>query len=85
MKSKKYKIKLEGYEIERVRSIINAIKDFNIATSDKVGIDYDNIRELDGADDFLARRFGLVQPSDKDFVRNWYVDYQWDEDVKDDC
>tara|TARA_R110002110_G_scaffold18028_1_gene76216 strand:- start:200 stop:457 length:258 start_codon:yes stop_codon:yes gene_type:complete len=85
MKSKKCKIKLEGYEIERVRSIINAIKDFNIATSDKVGIDYDNIRELDGADDFLARRFGLVQPSNKDFVRNWHMDYQWDEDVKDDC
>jgi hypothetical protein len=35
MKSKKCKIKLEGYEMERVRSIINAIKDFNIATSDK--------------------------------------------------
>ena len=81
MKSKKCKIKLEGYEIERVRRIVNAIKDFNIATSDKVGIDYDNIRELDGADDFLARHFGLVQPSDTDFVRNWYIDYQWDEDA----
>jgi len=81
MKSKECKIELEGHEIERVRSIINAIKDFNIATSDKVGIDYDTICELDGADDFLARRFGLVQPSDKDFVRNWYVDYQWDEDA----
>jgi hypothetical protein len=38
-----------------------------------------NIRELDGADDFLARRFGLVQPTNKDFVRNWHMDYQWDE------
>ncbi len=81
MKSKKCKIKLEGYEIERVRSIINAIKDFNIATSDKACIDYDTIRELDGADDFLARHFGLVQPSETDFVRNWDVDYQWDEDA----
>tara|TARA_E500000318_G_scaffold100484_1_gene103211 strand:- start:2784 stop:3038 length:255 start_codon:yes stop_codon:yes gene_type:complete len=82
MKSKKCKIKLEGYEIERMRSIVNAIKDLNITTSDKACIDYDTIRELDGADDFLARHFGLVQPSETDFVRNWYVDYQWDEDVE---
>jgi len=79
MKSKKCKIKLEGYEIERMRRIVNAIKDLNIATSDKACIDYDTIRELDGADDFLARHFGLVQPSETDFVRNWYIDYQWDE------
>jgi len=79
MKSKKCKIKLEGYEIERMRNIVNAIKDLNITTSDKACIDYDTIRELDGADDFLARHFGLVQPSETDFVRNWYVDYQWDE------
>jgi hypothetical protein len=79
MKSKKCKIKLEGYEIERMRRIVNAIKDFNIHTSDKAPIDYNIICELDGADDFLARHFGLVQPSETDFVRNWYVDYQWDE------
>ena len=79
MKSKKCKIKLEGYEIERMRRIVNAIKDLNITTSDKACIDYDTIRELDGADDFLARHFGLVQPSETDFVRNWYIDYQWDE------
>ena len=85
MKSKKCKIKLEGYEIERVRSIINAIKNFNIATSHKADIDYDTIRGLDEADDFLARHFGLYQPSSEDFVRNLYNDYQWDEDVKDDC
>jgi hypothetical protein len=82
LKSKKCEIKLEGYEIERMRNIINAIKDLNITTSDKACIDYDTIRELDGADDFLARHFGLVQPSETDFVRNWYIDYQWDEDAK---
>ena len=81
MKSKKCKIKLEGHDIERMRSIINAIKDFNIATSHKACIDYDTIRELDGADDFLARRFGLFQPSNVDFSRNCYIDYQWDEDA----
>ena len=53
MKNKKCKIKLEGYDIERMRSIVNAIKDFNNITSDKASIDYDTIRELDGADDFL--------------------------------
>ena len=79
MKSKKCKIELEGHEIERMRNIVNAIKDLNITTSDKACIDYDTIRELDGADDFLARHFGLVQPSETDFVRNWYIDYQWDE------
>lgn len=79
MKNKKFKIELEGYEIERMRSIVNAIKDFNTATYDKAVIDYDTIRELNGADDFFARRFGLYQPSDKDFERNWYADYQWDE------
>jgi hypothetical protein len=81
LKSKKCEIKLEGYEIERMRNIVNAIKDLNITTSDKACIDYDTIRELDGADDFLARHFGLVQPSETDFVRNWYIDYQWDEDA----
>ena len=81
MKSKKCKIKLEGYEIERMRSIINAIKDFNIHTSDKAPIDYDIICGLDGADDFLARHFGLFQPNNEDFSRNSYIDYQWDEDA----
>ena len=83
MQKNKIKIELEGYEIERIRSIINAIKDFNIATSDKAVIDYDTIRELDGADDFFARRFGLYQPSNKHFERDWYVDYQWDEEDAD--
>tara|TARA_R110002012_G_scaffold141350_1_gene299091 strand:+ start:381 stop:626 length:246 start_codon:yes stop_codon:yes gene_type:complete len=81
MKSKKCKIKLEGHEIKRMRRIVNAIKDFNINTSDKAPIDYDIIRELDGADNFLARRLGLVQPSNEDASPNWYVDYQWDEDA----
>ena len=81
MKSKKCKIKLKGYEIERMRNIVNAIKDFNNITSDKASSDYDTVCELNGADDFLARRFGLVQPSNEDFSRNWYIDYQWDEDA----
>ena len=85
MKSKECKIELEGHQIERMRSIINAIKDFNVKTSDKAGIDYDTIRELDGADNFLAKFFGLVQPWHPDFGSKWYADYQWDEDVKDDC
>lgn len=85
MKSKKCKIELEGHQIERMRSIINAIKDLNVTTSDKAGIDYDTIRELDGADNFLAKFFGLVQPIHPDFGCKWYADYQWDEDVKDDC
>tara|TARA_R100001460_G_scaffold49508_1_gene87705 strand:+ start:213 stop:467 length:255 start_codon:yes stop_codon:yes gene_type:complete len=81
MKSKKCKIKLDGWEIERIRSIVNAIKDFNIHTSDKAPIDYDIICGLDGADDFLARRFGLHQPSnDASVISNSYVDYQWDEE-----
>ena len=45
LKSKKCKIKLEGYEIERMRKIINALKDFNVATSDKVSIDYEIIKD----------------------------------------
>ena len=85
MKSKECKIELEGHQIERMRSIINAIKDLNVTTSDKAGIDYDTIRELDGADNFLAKFFGLVQPIHPDFGCKWYADYQWDEDVKDDC
>ena len=83
MKSKKCKIELEGHEIERMRNIINAIKDLNVTTSDKACIDYDTIRELDGADNFLARHFGLVQPIDPDFGSKWYADYRWDEEDKD--
>lgn len=81
LKSKECKIELEGHQIERMRSIINAIKDLNVTTSDKAGIDYDTIRELDGADNFLAKFFGLVQPIDPDFGSKWYADYRWDEDA----
>jgi len=84
MSNKKIKIELEDYEIERLRMIINAIKDFNMSTHDKAPIDYDIIRELDGADDFFARRFGLYQPPSKNFERNWYADYQWDTEEDDD-
>ena len=80
LKSKECKIELEGHEIERMRNIVNAIKDLNITTSDKACIDYDTIRELDGADNFLAKFFGLAQPIHPDFGSKWYADYQWDEE-----
>ena len=73
MNKRKIKIELEGYEIERIRRIINAIKEFNIATSYKADIEYDTIRELDGGDNFVARHFGLYQPSVD-------ADYQWVEE-----
>ena len=76
MQKKKIKIELEGYEIERIRSIINAIKDFNTSTQDKAPIDYDIIRELDGADNFFASRLGLYQ-------QDCYADYQWDKGDED--
>ena len=76
MNKRKIKIELEGYEIERIRSIINAIKDFNIATTDKSAVEYDTIRTLDGADYFFARLLGLYQ-------KDCFGDYRWDKEDAD--
>jgi len=81
MRDKTITFTLEGWEIERMRTIINALKNFNRQTDDKCDISYNIISELDGADSFLANRIGLEQ-DEEEGRRNWYSDYTWltDED-----
>jgi len=81
MKTKTITFTIEGWEIERMRTIINALKNFNRQTDDKCDISYNIISELDGADNFLANRIGLEQ-DEEEGRRNWYSDYTWlaDED-----
>jgi len=74
---------LEGWEIERMRTIINTLKNFNRQTDDKCDISYNIISELDGADTFLANRIGLEQEMCEHGRRNWYSDYQWTADEDD--
>lgn len=73
MQKKKIKIELEEWEIDRMRNVVNAIKDFNIATTDKSAVEYDTIRTLDGADYFFARLLGLSH-------EDCYADYRWDKE-----
>lgn len=81
MTTKTIIFELEGWEIERMRTIINTLKNFNRQTDDKCDISYNIIHELDGADSFLANRIGLEQ-DEEEGRRNWYSDYTWlaDED-----
>lgn len=76
MRTKSITFELEGWEIERMRTIINALKNFNRQTDDKCDISYNIISELDGADSFLANRIGLEQEEDEG-RRNWYSNYEW--------
>ena len=76
MSKKKIKIELEEWEIDRMRNIVNAIYDFNIATTDKSAVEYDTIRTLDGADYFFARLLGLHQQDGFGF-------YRWDKEDAD--
>lgn len=84
MISKTITIELENWQVERMRSIINALKDLNRTTDDKADITYDQVQQLDGADHFLAERIGLEQPKLEHGGRNWYADYVWEEEETDD-
>ena len=72
-------IELEDWQVERMRGIVNAIKDFNRITDDKGCIDYNLICKLDGADDFLADHLCLEQSRCEHGIRYWYSDYTWKE------
>ena len=80
MEKKTITIELEEWQIEQLRTIINALKDFNRATDKKCDIDYSIVRTLDGADSFLGSRFGLVQPTNEQGQRSWWGDYKWIEE-----
>ena len=80
MTKKTITFELNGYEVERMRIIINTLKDFNRTTDDKADISYELIQQLDGADHFLAKHVGLEQTACEHGHRNWYSDYTWVED-----
>jgi len=80
MQTKTITFELNGWEIKHLRDIINAIKDFNRTTDDKADIGFDVIRQLDGADHWLAQRIGMEQPKCEHGSRNWYADYVWTEE-----
>lgn len=59
MTKKTITFELNGYEVDRMRKAINAIKDFNRTTDEKADISYDVIQNLDCVDLFLGRLIGL--------------------------
>ena len=77
MKTKTITFDLNGYEIERMRKAINALKDFNRTTDEKADISYDVIQNLDCIDQFLGRLIGLEQPKCEHDYRNAWADYDW--------
>jgi len=76
-------IELNEWQLEQVRTIINALKDFNRATDDKCDIDYGLVRSLDGADTIIGGYFGLEQPKTEHGQRSWWADYVWKEEDAD--
>lgn len=83
MKKKTITFELCGYEIDRLRKAINAIKDFNRSTDEKADISYDIIQNLDCVDQFIGRLVGLEQPLSDEGYRNAWADYHWSEEDDD--
>jgi hypothetical protein len=83
MTKKTITFELNGYEVDRMRKAINAIKDFNRTTDEKADISYDVIQNLDCVDLFLGRLIGLDQPDCEHGHRNAWADYQWIEEDAD--
>ena len=83
MTTKTITFELNGYEIERLRRILNALKDFNRTTDEKADISYDIIQNLDYADQWLAGCVGMEQPKCEHGHRNAWADYQWKEEDAD--
>lgn len=81
--SKKIVIELDAWQVERMRGIVNALKNFNRTTDDKADISYDLICELDDADRFIANHIGLEQIRCEHGHMNLYVDYTWTEEKTD--
>ena len=82
MTNKTITFELNGHETERMRTVINAIKNFNRTTDQKADITYDIIQSLDCVDLFLGRLVGLDQPMCEHGGRNVWADYEWvDEDA----
>mgnify|MGYP003116214583 FL=1 len=80
MQTKTITFELTSWELERMRRVLNAIKDFNRTTDDKADITYDVIQNLECADQWLANHIGLEQPACEHGQRNWYADYAWKEE-----
>ena len=83
MTKKTITFELNDYEIERMRRILSAIKDFNRTTEEKADITYEVIQHLDFADRWLAGLIGLEQPECEHGHRNHWADYQWKEEDAD--
>ena len=83
MTTKTITFEVDGYEIERMRRAVNAIKDFNRATDEKADISYEVVQNLDYVDQFIGRLVGLTQPLCEHDRRNLWADYQWVEEDDD--
>ena len=81
--NKKITFELNGYEVDRMRRAINAIKDFNRTTDEKADLTYDIIQNLDCVDLFLGRLMGLDQGQCEHGSRNAWADYDWVEEDTD--
>ena len=78
METKVIKVKLEGWEVNRLLEIVNAIKNLNRTTDEKADITYKEICDLDGADHWLASKLCMSQPDCEHGHRNMWADYSYD-------
>ena len=79
MTNKTITIELKQWEVNHLLQIVNAIKDLNRSTDDKTPISYNEVCALDGVDNWLARKFGMVQPVCEHGSRNFYADYSYEQ------
>ena len=77
MTTKTIVMELEGWQIERMLDIVNAIKSFNRATDEKCDIEYGLIQRLDGADNFIASFMDMEQRTCEHGNRLHWSDYRW--------
>ena len=84
MTTKTVVIELEGWQVSRMLEIVNALKNFNRVTDEKCPIDYDIVRQLDGADDFLSTHLVMEQDTCEHGNRLHWSDYRWSELEDDD-
>ena len=77
MTTKTIVMELEGWQVNRMLDIVNAIKSFNRATDEKCDIDYGLIQRLDGADRFIAEHMAMKQATCEHGSTLYWSDYTW--------
>jgi hypothetical protein len=76
-----YILEITENQMLKMLAAVNAIKDFNRATDEKLDISYDVVQRLDYADDMLAFHLGFEQPMNEAGHKCRWADFSIRDDV----